>query len=264
MCVYVCVWLRASHSSRPATDDRGRSQARFKFPTLSDDTVQLLWRKHAELNALLPELKQKAAHEGRHGRRYSSSAAAATDSADATKRRHPRRRTSVSAGHDAADDAGRDRAAAADQRLVGFDGWLLGAGGDNARKLLHASAPSVQKAQLALLKQAFDRFDRRSIGRVTADDVAAGLAATGRDASAPAVDRWMKEHDRNNTGAVTFTECVACVCVCVCVSVCFCVSVADTAGVGAQVCRAVQGSVPSPPAHAGHTLAGRRRRGGVG
>ena len=132
----------------------------FKFPVVSPDVTQLLWRKHANITRLIPELEQQAA-SSRHRRRDGSPDGRRGGDDGAAKGARGRRKGKRGKRDEAtekdwakaeAEDAART--AAEDGTLVGFDGWLLGAGGDNARKLLHEAAPSVQRAQLALLKQA--------------------------------------------------------------------------------------------------------------
>ncbi|GMH77361.1 hypothetical protein TrST_g9172, partial [Triparma strigata] len=177
----------AAHSIASTAGSQTGTLANFKFPDLDEKTTAFLYRKRADLLAALDTLSSLVESDIDGG----------LDAPNRAQRDF--------------EDAGRPNVAAVGKKESKKE--VKKKGGKAEKSLLTSEMElflkgrtGVQRAQLVMLKEAFDAFDHDKDGFITAADLKAFWRAKGEDNSDSRILNFIKSKDINHDGRVTYEE----------------------------------------------------------
>jgi Ca2+-binding EF-hand superfamily protein len=167
---------------------------RFRFPTLDAGIASFLWRRKTELDIAIASVMEGKGHvfvtvNSKRKEKKAKDSAAGDAKPSKNEKRHKKHQNKTEKEND-----GHPVSAAEQQSVLSKY-----VGGKTA----------AQRAQLEMIKQAFDRFDLNRDGKVTAGELRVVFRQAGQDSSDRAIAKWIKDRDISLDGTVTFPEFVA-------------------------------------------------------
>ena len=165
--------------------------ASFKFPDLDKKTTAFLYRKRADLMQALETISNLIDDAPFSGDADNEAVKTdnKTNTAQATSRAKPSKKDATTGSH----RNNRSSAKTSSPLTSELELFLKGRTG-------------VQRAQLAMLKDAFDNFDCNNDGYVDADDLKNYWRNVGEDSSPSRISDFIRERDINNDGRISFEE----------------------------------------------------------
>lgn len=181
----------AAHSIASTAGSQTGTLANFKFPDLDEKTTSFLYRKRADLLAALDTLSSLLESDIDGG--LDAPNRAQRDLEDAGKPSSSSSSTKQDKKESKKDSKKKGGKAEKSLLTSEMDLFLKGRTG-------------VQRAQLVMLKEAFDAFDHDKDGFITAADLKGFWRAKGEDNSETRILNFIKSKDINHDGRVTYEE----------------------------------------------------------
>ena len=169
---------------------------RFRFPSLSAGVASFLWRRKAELDiavASIAEGKGNLFVAVNSSKSFKNPKAAKTTASKVKVGKAELRPKKIDA--QPSKEPSMHPVSVAEQQSI-LSKYVSG-------------KTAAQRAQLEMIKQAFDRFDLNRDGKITAAELRVVFRQSGQDASDRVIAQWIKEKDISLDGTVTFPEFVA-------------------------------------------------------
>ncbi|GMH61970.1 hypothetical protein TL16_g03380, partial [Triparma laevis f. inornata] len=184
----------AAHSIASTAGSQTGTLANFKFPDLDEKTTSFLYRKRADLLAALDTLSSLLESDidggldapNRAQRDLEDAGKPSSSSSSSTTTKQDKKESKKDS---------KKKGGKAEKSLLTseMDLFLKGRTG-------------VQRAQLVMLKDAFDAFDHDKDGFITAADLKGFWRAKGEDNSETRILNFIKSKDINHDGRVTYEE----------------------------------------------------------
>ena len=177
--------LRGTSSS--SSSSNSKPLKKFRFPTLTPDTESFLWRRKADLEAAIADLEVHIYRE-----------LGMQDDANRAMKDM--------------EDSGHKQIVNKEKKQLDTENTPSAAKGlpQHGMNICSVLGKSeVQKVQLQMMKDAFQRYDHEKKGYISEANVRQYFRQNGKDASAPKVRAWIQSRDLDEDGVVSLEEFVA-------------------------------------------------------
>jgi len=194
---------------RKTVDQPGQEHKDFKFPGLDHPTEAFLWRRTADLEGAIQLMETSKEFMG-----IDHMATPQDDLKDAAvlskKTSKQLLASSKGRGEKARPSSPPKASMKASRGGRGVKGTIKGAKSDagelSSMKLFFKGKTLAQRAQLEMVRMAFNRLDLNHDGMISAEDLRTAFRQMGVDAGDRRVRQWIKERDIDQDERVSFEE----------------------------------------------------------